>query len=120
MAKYPKKENNIFSHHNVQASFLLHESDYLETSRAWIMHLSYAIPSTGLHEFDWAQVAWINPLSASLNFFVQALVTGLTETWIGSKYVSSHVLVIVLSSISSGMLSVNPKTQAFHLYWFHL
>ena len=77
--KYSKKENNIFSHHNVQANFLFYGSDYLETSRAWIMHLSYAIPSTGLHEFDWAQVVWINPLSTSLNFFSQALMTGQQE-----------------------------------------
>ena len=66
------------------------------------MYLSCAIPSTSLHKFDWAQGAWINQLSASLNFFAWALVTGPPETWIGSEYASSYVFVIVLSSISSG------------------
>ena len=41
MGKYLKKENNIFSCHNVQANFLY----------------SCAIPLTGLYEFDCAQVA---------------------------------------------------------------
>ena len=84
--KVLKKESNIFSRHIVQANFLFHRSNCLETSRVLIMHLSCVIPSTDLHKFDWAQVALINPLNTSLNFFTRTLVTGLTRTWIGSKY----------------------------------
>ena len=99
--KVSKKESSIFSYHRVQANFLFHGSDCLETSRGWIMHLSCTIRSMDLHKFDWAQVAWINPLSASLNFFARALMIGTKGTWIGSEYTSSHVLVTLLSSISS-------------------
>ena len=94
-------KSSIFSCYSVQANFLFHGSDYLETSRAWIMHLSCVIPLMGLHEFNWAQVASINPLRAYLNFFARALVTGPTGTWVGSEYALSHLLVIVLSLISS-------------------
>ena len=52
MEKYLKKKNKIFSHRNVQANFLFYGSDYLETLRAVIMHLSRAIPPIGLHKFD--------------------------------------------------------------------
>ena len=45
---------------------------------------SRSSPSIGIHELTWAQVAWISPLSASLNFFARALVTGPTGTWTGS------------------------------------
>ena len=99
-----KKENNIFSHHNVQATSWFHGSDYLETSKAWITHLVVwilCVISTGLHKFDWAQVAWINPLNTFFNFFARALMTGPTRTWIKSEYASFHVLITVLSSISS-------------------
>ena len=38
---------------------------------------------------DLSLVAWISPLSASLNFFARALVTGPTGTWTGSLDKSS-------------------------------
>ena len=102
MRKYPKKENNIFSRHKVQANFPFHGSDYLEKiERAWIMHLSCAIPTMGLHKFDWAQVAWINRLNASLNFFARTILTSSMGTRIWSEYALSLVLVTVLSSIST-------------------
>ena len=88
----------------MQANFLFRGSDYLKTSRAWIMHLSCAIPSTELYKFDWAQVTWISPLSSSLNFFAEALVMGfdgnLNRIWI----CLTHVFVTVLPSISSPFL----------------
>ena len=34
-----------------------------------------------LYEFAWAHNSWMSPLSASLNFFARALVTGPIGTW---------------------------------------
>ena len=115
-----RKSKIIYSHHNMQANFLFHGSDYLETSRAWIMHLSCVIPSTGLHEFDWAQVTWINPLSTSLNFFAWALMTGLMGTWIRFEYASSFPsswrgFALKSSSTSKGLNSETLKV-AITLY----
>ena len=86
MEKYPQRKIIYFSAIMCTLTCWFHGSDYFETSRAWITHLvvwiSGAIPLTGLCKLNWAQVAWINPLSTSLNFFTRALVTGLMGTWI--------------------------------------
>ena len=75
--KYPKRKIIYFLAIMCKPTCWFHGNDYLETSRGWIMPLvlwmSCAIPSTGLHKFDWAQDAWINPLSTCLNFLHEHL-----------------------------------------------
>ena len=93
-----------FSKRKQSDSYWSCKRNYWVSSITWITHLlcwlSLVIPSMGLHAIAWDQFARISPISASLNLFARALVTGPMGTRIGSEYVSSHVLLHV-STFSS-------------------
>ena len=98
-----------FSKRKQSDSYWSCKRNYWVSSITWITHLlcwlSLVIPSMGLHAIAWDQFARISPISASLNLFARALVTGPMGTWTGSEYDSSRVVLAPLLPTSSSFPS---------------
>ena len=73
----------------------------------------FSMPSIGLHASACSKTPQIMPLSFSLNFFIRYLITGPTETRIGSLWASFHAFELVPSLPSSEKETVTIQMKSF-------